>query len=485
MSPPAGGFLNPALHARSPGLSMAQSNNPTPPPPEQPFAPFVPTADEPFDHRRLCHLLRRAALGVSPDRIAAFAGQSPSQIVQKLTEYDAGHDPFNDLLGGLGGALSVVHSPEDAQRWWLMRMLDKDARPFQERIALFWHNHFATSTGKVKQANLVTRQVDLFRRLGLGNFRELVLAVTTDPAMLLWLDGNKNKRGRPNENYAREVMELFTLGIGHYTEKDVQELARAFTGWQVLDESVEFIPISFDDGPKTVLGKTANFNTESAVDLLLNQPSAPKFIAWKLLKDFVHPRPMQGHVDHYAGRILHHKWEMKPVVVELLTSRLFFSDYAYRSKIKSPCELVVGAIVALEAKRDTTYARQSMNNIGQALLAPPSVKGWDGEEVWINAQTILQRYNFALDLLSRQDAGKTEAQFRARNITTGEQVIDHLAAVLLDGELPKSARVRLVDYLNQDANGNTKVFKLSKESIEDRVRGAAHLMMCTPQYQLA
>jgi hypothetical protein len=484
ISPPRKRLPKALAHSRGPG--MAQPNNPTPSPPEQPFAPFISSPEQPFDHRRLCHLLRRAVLGVSPDRLAAFAGQSPSQIVQALTSYDAEHDPFNDLLGGLSGALSVVHTPEDAQRWWLMRMLDdKDARPFQERIALFWHNHFATSTGKVKQANLVTRQIDLFRRLGLANFRDLVLAVTTDPAMLLWLDGNKNKRGRPNENYAREVMELFTLGIGHYTEKDVQELARAFTGWQVLDESVEFIPVSFDDRPKTVLGRTANFNAESAIDLLLTQPSAPKFIAWKLLKDFVHPRPMAEHVEHYAGRILHHRWEIKPVIVELLTSRLFFSDYAYRSKIKSPCELVVGSIMALEAKRDTTYARQCMNNIGQALLAPPSVKGWDGEEVWINAQTVLQRYNFALDLLDRQEADKTLARFQMRNLATAEQVIDHLAGVLLDGQLPRQARARLTDYLNQDANGNTKTFKLSKESIEDRVRGAAHLMMCTPQYQLA
>jgi hypothetical protein len=464
---------------------MAASKSPNASPPDQPFAPFVPSSKEPFDHRRLCHLLRRAALGISPDRLAACSGKSPSQIVGELTGYDAENDPFDKLLGGLTGSLSVISRAEDAQRWWLMRMLDKDARPFQERIALFWHNHFATSTGKVRQANLVSRQVDLFRRMGLGNFRELVLAVTKDPAMLLWLDGNKNKRGRPNENYAREVMELFTLGIGNYTEKDVQELARAFTGWQVLDESVEFIPFSFDDGPKTVLGKTANFDAESAIDLLLTQPSAPKFIAWKLLKDFVHPRPEQAHVDHYAARIVHHKWEMKPVLVELLSSRLFFSDYAYRSKIKSPCELVVGSMLALDAKRDTTYARQSMNNIGQALLAPPSVKGWDGEEVWINAQTILQRYNFALDLLNRQDADQMLARFQERNLNKADPIVDHLAGVLLDGQLTPYARVRLVDYMNQDANGHTKTFKLSKESVQDRVRGAAHLMMCTPQYQLA
>ena len=454
-------------------------------PPTDAFGPFVPTNEEPFDSRRLGHLLRRAALGVSPERLATFAGQSPSQVVQTLTTYDPADDrPYDNLLTGLSGSLSPIYKADDAQKWWLMRMLDTP-RPLQERIALFWHNHFATSTGKVRQSALVSRQIDLFRRLGLGNFRDLVLAVTKDPAMLLWLDGSKNKRGRPNENYAREVMELFTLGIGHYTEKDVQELARAFTGFQVLDEAVEFFPIAFDDGPKTVLGKTANLNAESAIDLLLEQPAAPKFIAWKLLKEFVHPRPEQAHVDHYAARIRHHRWEIKPVLTEILTSRLFFSDYARHSKIKSPCELVVGSMLALETRKDTTFARTSMNNMGQALLAPPSVKGWDGEEVWINANTVLQRYNFGLDLLNRQDAARMTALYEGRGLTTAEKIVDHLAAVLLDGALAKYPRARLIDYMNRDEAGKPKSFELSAETFAGRVRGAAHLMMCTPQYQLA
>jgi uncharacterized protein (DUF1800 family) len=303
--------------------------------------------------------------------------------------------------------------------------------------------------------------------------------------MLLWLDGSKNKRGRPNENYAREVMELFTLGIGHYTEKDVQELARAFTGWQVLDENVEFIPVAFDDGSKTVLGKTAKLDSESAVDLLLKQPMAPKHIARKLLKEFVHPDPAQEHVDYYAARLLHHRWEIKPVVKELLASRLFFSDYAWRSKIKSPCELVVGSILALEATKDSGFAQTSMNDMGQALLAPPSVKGWDGGEVWINANTILHRYNFALDLLDRQDAAKSVALFEKRNLRTPEQIVDHFASVLLDGVITDQGRARFLTYLKQDENQKPWAFKLSKESFEHRVRGVAHLMMCMPEYQLA
>src|SRR4051794_15946464 len=370
-------------------------------PPSDALSPYVPGPEEPFDHGRLCHLLRRGAMGVSPQRIEAFAGVGRGEAVDRLMGYDPADDrPYDNLLTGLSGSMSPIYSVDDAQKWWLMRMLDTP-RPLQERIALFWHNHFATSVGKVRQSALVSRQIDLFRRQGLGNFRDLLLAVTKDAAMLLWLDGSRNKRGRPNENYAREVMELFTLGIGHYTERDVQELARAFTGFHVLDESVEFIPVAFDDGAKSVLGRSSKLNAQSAVELLLDQPAAPKHIARKLLAEFVHPEPQPAHVDHYASRLLHHKWQIKPVLHEILTSRLFFSDYAWRSKIKSPCELVIGSILALDAQRDTTFAREAMVQMGQALLAPPSVKGWDGGQVWINANTILQRYNFALDLLTR------------------------------------------------------------------------------------
>jgi Protein of unknown function (DUF1800) len=454
-------------------------------PPNDPFSPFVPAADQPFDHRRLCHLLRRAALGVSPQRLQAFAGQSPSQVVDSLTAYDPADDhPYAELLAGLGGALSPIYNPTDAQKWWLMRMLDTP-RPLQERIALFWHNHFATSTGKVRQSALVSRQIDLFRRLGLANFRDLLLAVTKDAAMLLWLDGSKNKAGRPNENYAREVMELFTLGIGNYTEKDVQELARAFTGFQVLDETVEFVPVAFDNSPKTVLGTTTNLNAESAVDLLLKQPAAPRHIARKLLKEFIGPDPATEHVEHYAARLIHHRWELKPVIKELLTSRLFFSEYAWRSKIKSPCELVVGSILALDATRDAAAAQAAMNDMGQALLAPPSVKGWDGGEIWINANTILHRYNFALDLLDRQDAAKSVALFQQHNLHTPEQIVDHFASVLLDGVLSSPTRAKLLSTLKQDDNGKPKTFTLTKESFEQKVRSVARLMMCMPEYQLA
>jgi uncharacterized protein (DUF1800 family) len=229
-----------------------------------------------------------------------------------------------------------------------------------------------------------------------------------------------------------------------------------------------------------ILGQRGKFNAASAVDLLLRQKAAPQFIARKLLKEFVHPQPLAEYVEYYARRLLHYGWEIKPVVKEILTSRLFFSEYAWRAKIKSPCEIVVGTFLALGAVRDTTMARDAMNNMGQALLAPPSVKGWDGQEVWINANTVLQRYNFALDLVLRLDARAMLADFEKREIRSPERIVDHFASLLLDGKLEGAARSKLVRYLNGE-----KGFKLTLKSVEGEVRGLAHLMMCMPEYQLS
>jgi uncharacterized protein (DUF1800 family) len=249
----------------------------------------------------------------------------------------------------------------------------------------------------------------------------------------------------------------------------------------VLDETAHFMEVGHDGGTKTVLGQTAKFDSGSAVDLLLAQPAAPRFIAWKLLREFVHPKPEKPHVEHCAGRLIHHRWQIKPVLREILTSRLFFSDYAYRSKIKSPCELVVGSLLALDARREIKAARQAMNNMGQALLAPPSVKGWDGEEFWINANTVLQRYNFALDLVMRQPPKKTLTSLEKARATTPAAIVDYFASLLLDGRIEPASRQKLIGYVSE--GGGT--FRVTEESVRDKVVGVAHLMMCMPEYQLA
>jgi uncharacterized protein (DUF1800 family) len=459
------------------------------PPPAEQFAAFEPSTQQPFNERWLCHLLRRAAFGVTNDRLNQFKGKSPREVIDWLTSYDPMKDRFDDLAMELEG-FANLDRPDTVASYWFYRMLNSP-QPLQERIALFWHNRFATSAAKVGSGRLMNVQIRTFRRTGLGSFRELVISMGRDPAMLIWLDGQANARGKPNENYAREVMELFTLGIGNYTEHDVKQLARAFTGWRVEGEASAFDPKLFDDGEKEILGKRGNFDSESAIDLLLAQPAAPKYLARNLLKEFVHPEPTLEQVKHYAQRLIDHKWEIKPVLSEMLASRMFFSHWAYRSRIKCPVELVVGAAWAVGGKVSADFLREQSTRLGQTLLAPPNVKGWPGEETWINSNTMMLRFNFALAIATQRNSNELvrrselETWLKNKQIKNADDVLTYYSRLLLDGQLPTDAQAKFLDYLNRDARNRPAPFKLTADTINTKVRGLLHLMMTMPEYQLA
>jgi uncharacterized protein (DUF1800 family) len=242
--------------------------------PSNPFSPYVPSSAEPWNVRRAGHLLRRARFGANADLLDETVGQSPSQAIDRLFDYDPAVDPLNDLINQLQGFVSFKEI-KAVQEWCFYRMLN-NAHPLQEKLTMFWHNRFATSAGKVDFPQLMHNQMELFRRQGLSHFRDLLDDVGHDPAMLIWLDGQYNRKGKPNENYGREVMELFTLGIGSYTENDVKQLARAFTGWQINFDKAFLNKLYFDDGKKTIFGETDVFDSHSAVDLLLRQPHAAR-----------------------------------------------------------------------------------------------------------------------------------------------------------------------------------------------------------------
>ena len=457
-------------------------------PPSDPFSPFVPSAAEPFDSRRLGHLLRRCAFGSTTDRLEKWRGKRIGEVVDWLLNFDMQDDPFDSSVQNLEGFVNFTE-PRAVASYWYYRMLNTP-RPMQERIALFWHNRFATGAGKVENGRLMHEQVQTFRRLGLGSFRELAVAMGRDPAMLIWLDGQFNRKGKPNENYAREVMELFTLGIGNYSEKDVQELARAFTGWKVENEQAVFDEKRFDDGEKNILGQHRNFNSESAVDLLLSQPAASKHLSRNLLIEFVHPEPTDEQVDHYAKRLVSCDWNVKPVVREMITSRLFFSDWAYRSRIKGPVELAVGAGLAMGGKVNADFLREQCSRLGQNLLYPPNVKGWPGDKVWINANTVLLRFNFAMQMATQRQRefvrkGDLDGWLKDNEIESANDVLNYFTALMLDNQIPAEARDTLLDYMNRDQKGESKPFKLTADSINSKVRGLMHMMMTMPEYQLA
>jgi uncharacterized protein (DUF1800 family) len=307
---------------------------------------------------------------------------------------------------------------------------------------------------------------------------------------LYWLDGVTNRKGKPNENYAREVMELFTLGIGSYSENDVKQLARAMTGWTVGNNQAFFQKENFDAGDKTVFGETGPFDSHTAVDLLLRQPHAAPHLAQRILKDFVHPNPTDWMVVHYARRLIDTNWDLKIVMTELFNSKLFFSDWAYRSRIKSPIELTVGAVTAFGGKINTTFISLQSTKMGQAILMPPNVKGWDGNETWINANTVMLRFNFGQEIATQRlnefaKKSEMESWLLKHNIKTSTDIVDHYAKLLLDGELDQSTRDKFIDYMNHGPKNEPAPFVLDKDILNNKVRGLLHLMMAVPEYQLA
>jgi uncharacterized protein (DUF1800 family) len=266
--------------------------------------------------------------------------------------------------------------------------------PLTERMTLFWHNHFATSQQKVRSSQLMYRQNALLRREALGNFARLLHAMARDPAMLVWLDNAGSRRQAPNENFAREVMELFTLGEGHYTEQDVKEAARAFTGMSIDRDSGDFRwrPAFHDAGEKTVLGKTGRFDGDDVLGILLARPETAEFVTAKLWREFVSPVPDPVEVRRLAARWREAGYEIKPLVRALLLSTAFWAEDNRRSLIKSPVDLVVGTMRTYQMRPiDLRPAVVACAALGQNVFSPPNVKGWPGGEAWIDASTLLGR----------------------------------------------------------------------------------------------
>ena len=420
----------------------------TPTPPDRPFEPFQPDNDHKWTTRFAGHLVRRAAFGASPERLKVAKDKGPGAAVDWLFDFDPHSDVggLNAFLKQAAGLYDIRRSPEMVAEWWFHRMIHTPA-PLQERIAVMWHDHFATGANKVGRSDWMHDQIELFRTDGLGSFRDLLIKVGRQPAMLRWLDGNDSRKEHPNENYGREVMELFTLGVGHYTEHDVQELARCFTGWTVTGGTdAKFNPDRFDDGEKELFidqpwGKKGKFNDEAAVDVLLSHPQCAKYISWRLLSTFVHPTPTPEQIDFYAGRLTTNGWKIGDTLKEMFKSRLFFSDWAYRSQIKSPVDLVVGGSLAVGGTPRAEFLRRECAKMGQSLLYPPDVSGWHGGEAWISANTVMVRFRFGLDLayqgFQEFADGPLYNDLNERGIKTSPRIVNYFADLLLDGANPR------------------------------------------------
>jgi hypothetical protein len=375
--------------------------------PAQAWMPWAPDDRDPFDARQAGHLLRRAAFGASPERIAAAVRAGPEPTIKLLLLGTPGHEKDAGLFDDVGSRFAELGNADKLRGWWLSLMLTA-GHPLREKLSLFWHDHFATSITKVRSAKLMFRQNRLLRKHALGRFGPFLRDMGRDVAMLLWLDSNQNVKARPNENYAREVMELFSLGVGNYTEKDIQEAARAFTGYHTDDEqeAFHFNADEHDAGSKAVLGKTGKFDGDAIVPVLLAQPACARFLARKLYREFVSEEaPPPALLEPLAKRLRDTEYDLSAAVGTILRSRLFFSPHAFLKRVKSPVEYVLGAV---QAAWPGPVAPSSLVNplkrMGMELFAPPNVKGWPGGRDWLNTSTILARNNFADRITTGQAA---------------------------------------------------------------------------------
>lgn len=465
--------------------------------------------DGALDERRAAHLLRRAGFGGTPDEVRRYAGMPAGDAVESLVRFpstsalpdpDDVYDPATLLQQyGFRGlrALSAderrqlfkqvrqteVRSILSLQLWWLNRMLATPA-PLQEKMAFFFHRHFTTAAvQKGVSPAMVYGQNQLFRSYALGNLRELTRNVSRDPAMLLYLDNATNVASHPNENYARELMELFTLGVDRYTEDDVRESARAWTGWRVvrLTGRAFFDPALHDSGTKQFLGRTGNFDGDDIVDVIFEQPQCAQFFAKALLALFVYDEPEPDLVDGVARLLARHDYELAPVVSTILRSRVFFSDRAYRALVKTPVELVVGTYKALGVAQIDRSALPALRGMGQILFYPPNVAGWPGGENWLTSQMMIARQNFLAGLVNAQVMGAS-SWLGSVPMDAGAAG-DALVQTILQGDAAPSSRSQLHAYLS--GAGTSALAMLGVENFAERVHGAAYLTMAMPAYQLS
>jgi len=368
---------------------------------------WQPSAADPWGGKWAAHLYRRAAFGPSREDLVEAERLGPQRTLDLLLGGRPQAEEVAETLVDVGRiAAEADDGGEQLRGWWLYCML-QGGHPLREKLTLFWHNHFATSLVKVQNPTLMWRQNCLLRKHALGRFGPLLQAISRDGAMLVWLDSNSNIKGKPNENFARELMELFSLGVGHYTEKDVREAARAFTGWRTDGQGFAFDARLHDDGPKTVLGQTGAWDGGDVVRIVLEQPAAARFLIRKLYHFFVSEKtvPPDSLLEPLCDSFRKSDHDIAGLIRTILASRHFYSSHAFRQRVKGPVEYVLGAVLAVYRRyREDEAAYRSLpqqvlvsrlDAMGQSLFAPPNVKGWPGGPSWLNTATLLERDNFA------------------------------------------------------------------------------------------
>jgi uncharacterized protein (DUF1800 family) len=445
--------------------------------PDKAWAPLTPRAEQSWGLEQAAHLYRRAAFGATWSELEQARERGCEATVELLLTGGSRQGPFYEEANSTAAALSGSNSRQDLPAWWLHLMLHTP-HPLLEKMTLFWHGHFATSAAKVNDARLMVRQNALLRKYALGSFRPLLAEMARDPAMLHWLDSTTNRKLHPNENFAREVMELFSLGLGHYTEDDIKQAARAFTGWEVRYATFRFNRHQHDDGTKLVLGRRGRFDGEDVIGILLDQPAASRFLVGKIFHYLVSDEdPPERLIEPLVAGYRNHDYDTSWLVGTILRSNFFYSQHAMHRKIKPPVDFAIGLVRALEGTTNAYALADDLTDLGQAVFYPPNVKGWDGGVNWINASTLLGRANLAWALVGGTDGRYADRVQLLKLAALADQVkpaqaARRLADLLIAGPLPDETYVQLTAL----ASGQDR-----QESLARVVQAVATL----PEFQLA
>lgn len=456
--------------------------------PDVAFQPYFPTAGNPWNATKAAHLFRRTAFAAPWNETAAAVKETPDAVVDRLLRpnEDAEH-AFEEEIAKLEEGVLASSEPRQLKGLWLYSMVNSP-HPLRERLTLFWHDHFATSNAKVNDLRLMQRQISALRRHALGHFGDMLHEITRDPAMLVWLDSNTNRKGRPNENYAREVFELFSLGVGNYTEMDIQESARALTGWSVRDGRAVFTPGDHDRGEKTILGRTGPWSAGDIVRIALSQPACSRFLVRKLFAEFVSETAElpDAYVEPLAEAFRIRDYDIEWLMSALLRSWVFYSPAAIGQRIKSPIEFLVGSVRALEGKIGPLSLADLCDQMGQSPFYPPSVKGWDGGAKWLNSTTLLLRQNLAFDVTRGEGFARRcdPARLASKYQLSGDEALAAFFLNLFHQNPDHEATPGILDHLRQERARRTAE-GYSPSAIDGFLaRTAAHLAMTLPEYQL-
>ena len=461
------------------------------------------------------HLLRRAGFGATRAELEGYLDKGYEAAVEELLDPTDSKSMPEDVIRRYHVDQSEVRLLDSIASKWMYRLVTTDA-PLEEKVTLFWHGLFATSDMKVFQGKSVLSQIDMFRRNGLGDFKTLLVELSRDPAMLFYLDNNDNHKSAINENYGRELLELFSMGVGNYSEQDIKECSRAFTGWTI--ENAEYMalrtnkasiwpyskvawqfhydPDDHDDGEKTFLGETGKFNGEDIIGIIVRQPATARFVCTRLYQFFVLEEideAGEALIDDLMKTYFDSGHEIRSVLRTLFNSDHFKSDAVRFGQVKSPTEIVVGTLRLAQALRwpslEVRQATLTSGYMGQALLNPPSVEGWHEGEEWVDSGALVERVNYASRYLGDpQQPGVSAIIERLADMDGGvlspEELVDGCLDLVGPLQAGEDTRRALIATAKADGDIDLKD-RAHRQDAERRVGDLLRLIASTREYQLA